>query len=272
MSYYLQPEQVLWDARSDLADSRIKELTEQGVTECMREQGFVYDPIVPNWARPEEEAALAKYRETPRNDVEYASEYGYGMELDYLHAKLGGQDENGDVKATSPFVGGVDTSQSESVVEAALDALTSEGGCQDIGETKVLGVPRAEYQSAQEEIRNRVLGLTDTDTGYLEAQKQWSACMTESGYSGIGHLDTPWEYAKDLASGKMTDAEYLDKQRELAVADAKCHKESGLVESFNQAILNAAEQAKKEMAGEYMATTEALNNLLEKDRRQRGEG
>ncbi|MFJ8630778.1 hypothetical protein [Streptomyces sp. NPDC093568] len=205
------------------------------ISSCMRERGFRYT-VVP----PRKSADTApEPRPFGNDDVAWARSHGYGLSE---AATAGADGANGDGKGAEArpqgpngrYLASLGPAQ-KAAFQRALDGtnpaaitvrigdrgsvFTSADGCQAEAREHLYGDLRT-WTRAKATVVN-LAALTrsqlDSDSRWTAAQRDWRACMAKRGL--------PYRSPQDAMDAAAADGR---REREIAVADARCNRDSAL--------------------------------------------
>ncbi|MFR9794380.1 hypothetical protein ACL02U_00475 [Streptomyces sp. MS06] len=216
---------------------RISDAEERLTKQCMNRHGFSY------WETrilTLEESRPVRY---VQDDVEWARRYGYGSGIDMKADRARRHNPNaayrGSLSAArrAAYDTALDGGDQARLLTAQLPGGRGEvrkrlGGCTAEAESKLYGDPVAWFHAAKIATNLRPLYVPELmrDKRLRTAVAAWSRCMRQHGYS----YDDP-QAAHDavrqrtaLSERSATAGEALKAERETAVADARCARETSL--------------------------------------------
>lgn len=216
------------------------------IVECMRREGFLYDP-------PRREPTTDPMIERPELTVERARQLGYRVpEFDVvdtdpeLRAYLDSLGEQGRREWETAFFGSGKNMISIEVSSGRLS--TPADGCISEARAMIAGdVENAlEWQAIFDELgglRSEALDRTDSDDDVQRAYDEWRSCMRSEGYQ-VDTIDDAFSLATEVpraqdgdtdgaeppaddADVAAEDGPASEREIEIAVADATCRDTSG---------------------------------------------
>lgn len=200
----------------------VQQATDRALVACMAELGFEYAP------EPEEEVPWIVTHwgdDLGIIDADQAASRGYKA----LGLDLPAPD-------TGPF----------GVSEAYLSALSDEGGCLDQAFDLTAGGD-LEDPELLGRLWESAVGAARSDQTYLDAKKQWSACMAEAGYP---LEDFPMPFENDEGDVQQ------------AVTDVACKASSGVVDAYITALYAAETRLAEENAAALRAHRAAMEERV----------
>ncbi len=90
-----------------------------------------------------------------------------------------------------------------------------EGGCGKEGVNRVRGDVRDDYQEVPLRLLDEAMNLAQADPRYIEAEKDWAACMRKAGYK--------FEHTHD--AGNSVAGKDFETQRAMALLNVDCAQE-----------------------------------------------
>jgi hypothetical protein len=134
------------------------------------------------------------------------------------------------------------------------------GGCTGIAAIAVFGSPKSyvEYMGLFDDLQfmsASVLARAETDKAFREALTDWSACMTDAGYS---FKSPPQAGATAVETRQTISGPASPEEIGIATADARCQDEVSMRASF----LGAAAQEERSIAGERERLFSAWDKLM----------
>ncbi|MFJ8595157.1 hypothetical protein [Streptomyces sp. NPDC093598] len=198
----------------------------------MRRQGFAF------WEAERHSLEESRTLGYVLDDVDWARKYGYGSRI---HAKEAA------ARASNPNLAyrkGLSEQRREAYDKALDEGIDARviaveipggvtlhkriGGCVAEAEKKLYGDPREWFRAEKVagHLRSLYVPRVLADRSFSAAQKAWSRCMRRAGYV---YKDPGASRQSAVArSERAAEPEVFTAERELAVADATCARETGL--------------------------------------------
>jgi hypothetical protein len=234
---------------------------EELVARCMEVQGFKYYP------NTQAMGAGGSPFGDPSLGVEDARNDGYGLAVARNEASRSGENLNAALAKSLPqaerdryertLFG--DNSSSISVALGSQTVSTPTNGC--ISDARKMLYGDLEKWLRLDFVANNVLSdaslLVEADEPLIEAQKEWSACMSSAGYV----FEAP-RAAREAAAELYEQEQSLntDSARSgeinIATADAKCRQDTKLAPILRAAQARAAAQTVSARQGDLLAAAE----------------
>lgn len=235
-----------------IGDRVLHNLTQNLVSNCMREQGFEF-VIVP-FAEPFDASdALALAPPLPGHDEIDAKGYD-AFQLQYETTET---PEIADAQASNL------TASADPGWSAAIFGTNDEGGCLADADASIREradlVALDQWASLTESFAPTTNPYLSEDPELAEAKRQWVACMNDSGFDEPGPFEVQDLFYRESGTSP-TDIEIVT-----AHADRDCRESSGFRDAFLAAIAHGVANWQTENEGaisELVATTERETEAL----------
>ncbi len=245
---------------SEAQQQRLAEM-EQILAACMAEQGFEYTPV--DWSYMEEQEAMRGRGSAPETAEDLAAsvaEYGYGIstQVPWPGDAQGSGPGGGQVDPNAEYVASMSDAERRAYETALMGVGQGEAyitgeepydwtqwGCYGRSDHQ-LGIDQREffddtpYEDLQAQIDAMYLAVSD-EPRVLEAEREWSACMAEAGYSGLNRVadamegilaqsDQIWAETSFAVVSDLTTTDYLTSPEYLAAAEENARRHADLAQ------------------------------------------
>ncbi|MDQ0955407.1 hypothetical protein QFZ24_009330 [Streptomyces phaeochromogenes] len=217
---------------TDAEQLRISDAQQRLIGTCMKRQGFEF------WEAERLSLEESRTLGYVLDDVGWARKYGYGSRLRAKDAAARASNPNLAYRKSlseqrrqtydKALDGGVDVPVIAVEIPGGGTVRKQMGGCVAESEKKLYGDPREWFRAEKTagHLRSLYVPRVLTDQRFSAAQKAWSRCMKKAGYV---YKDPGASRQSAIAqSDRAAEPKVFEAERELAVADATCARDTDL--------------------------------------------